>query len=64
MRKKAIIGILVCTLFLALLFLNFQAEEKEWISENTGNTNEIQNYAFNESPVIWIKTFGGRRSDQ
>ena len=64
MRKKAIIGILVCTLFLALLFLNFQAEEKEWISENTGNTNEIQNYSFNESPVIWIKTFGGRRSDQ
>ena len=30
----------------------------------SGNTNEIQDYAFNESPVVWIKTFGGRRSDQ
>ncbi|VVB61326.1 Uncharacterised protein [uncultured archaeon] len=63
MRKKAIMGILVSTLFLALLFLNFQAEEREWINQNDENLNKIPNSFLNDSPIVWTKTFGGRGSD-
>ncbi len=64
MRKIAIMSVFICSLFLTLLCLNFQAEEKEWFSAENKEINEIQQYALNESPVVWMKTFGGRRTDQ
>ncbi len=64
MRKITFMSVFICSLSLTLLCLNFQAEEKEWISAENGEINEIQQYALNESPVVWMKTYGGRRTDQ
>lgn len=53
--KIKILGLFVCTLLITTilpLFLNFQAEEKEWTNQNDENSNEIQNsFLYDVSPV-------------
>jgi hypothetical protein len=63
MIKKVIIVFLVCAILITPLFPNFQAEERERINQNYEKLNEIQNSPLNDSPVVWTKTFGGKRSD-
>jgi len=60
MIKKFTIRVLICTILIAPLLMMFQAEEKHL---GIQNANEIQHQAFNESPIIWTKTFGGRGSE-
>ncbi|VVB62268.1 Uncharacterised protein [uncultured archaeon] len=60
MIKKFTIQVLICTILIAPFLMTFQAEEKRL---DIQNANEIQHQAFNDSPIIWTKTFGGRGSE-
>jgi hypothetical protein len=63
MIKKVTTGLLLCAILILPFFPNGQPLEIERIPHEYFNSNTPNHSLLNDSPVVWMKTFGGRGND-